>query len=544
MIQYPASRELLRKYFYWFAIALIFGWAAWRRFSLPLDPIADLDIWGYLSPGLLKLTRGEFIHSQGRNFVYPGFLFLLLRMCGDFRAIVVVQHLLGLAGGCFILMTWQRVRSFVASSPIGEGTHTVLGLLLGAVFLLAGEPIQAEMEIRPEAICGFLLALNLYFLTGFLAQKFVARKAPVAWGIGTGASAVLFAAVKPSFVFLALVPVLPIGIFLVTRKPLRQKIALVLGITVSAAIVAVPEYFLSREDVESKLFLPTNLFVVHADLIRDQMADDVASGAILPYKREWLDKMERQLAVEIEKSAAAEGSKFPSLGFSLDYLQHEPNSIADQVALEFNDDISAITSFYRFYYWRTWQKRPVAMLKKIGRQLALFYAPVSPVYDRRKFIPLAIVYKISAGSFNHDVYREGVREHPAALEFIRRSTVLGETAAPIEQPRLIRITVAFLAGAYLVLLALTLALSAASLRANFRKTIGPLVALTLLVFAYNAAASLEVAILQVFDGPRYSTVQFCFTLLAEFLALRLLVEAALAIFWNSRSAAKIPARYP
>src|ERR1041384_2778402 len=167
MMQSRASGKWIRQSAYWIAIAAIFMWAACRRFSPPLDPIADLDIWGYLSPALLKLTRGEFVHAQGRNFVYPGFLFLILRAFGDLRAIAVVQHVLGLAGGGLILLMWRRVRSFSASSPVGDRSHSVLGLFLVAVFLLAGEPIRAEMEIRPEGICAFLVALNFYFLTGF-----------------------------------------------------------------------------------------------------------------------------------------------------------------------------------------------------------------------------------------------------------------------------------------------------------------------------------------------------------------------------------------
>lgn len=529
MIDMPPRHLRFSRLIYSSAIVALFAWAAWRRFSLPLVPIADLDIWGYLSPALLKLTHGEFVHAHGRNFLYPGFLYLLLRVFGDFRAIAIVQHILGLAGGGLILMTWRNVRNFTAASRVGDCAHTMLGLLLASAFLLAGEPIRAEMEIRPEAICAFLLALNLYFLTGYLAQHFVAPKAPVAWGIGTGASAVLLAAVKPSFVFLALVPLLPVGIFLVTRNPWRQKIVLALGIAFSAAIVAVPEYFLSRDDELSRLFLPTNLFVVHADLIRDQLADDVGTGAVLPYERDWLAKIQKQLAVEIEKSAAAEGSKFPSLGFSPDYLMYYTNSIADQVAAEFNYDIAKITSFYRFCYWRTWQERPLGMLKKIGRQFTLFYAPVSPVYDRRKNIPLAILYKIGADSFGHESYHEVLKAYPRALEFIRRSASLGETAPPIEQSRMVRMTIAFLARAYLLLLTLTLVVAAACVRTEFRKRIGWLTTVTLLVFAYNAAACLEVAILQVFDGPRYSTVQFCFTVVAEFLALRLLLEATLQL---------------
>ena len=505
-------------------LAAIFGCATWRRFSLPLEPIADLDIWGYLSPALFKLTRGEFVHAHGRNFLYPGFLFLLLRAFGDFRAIVIAQHILGLVGGGFIVMAWQKIRSFTAFSKFGDRTHTVLGLGLAAVFFLAGEPIRAEMGIRPEGICAFLLALNLYFLTGFLAQRFVAREAPIVWGIGTGVTAVLLAAVKPSFFFLALVPLLPIGIFLVTRNPLRQKVVIALGIAFSAALIAVPEHFLSRGDDRSQLFLPTNLFVVHADLIRDQLADDVATGANLPYPRERLDKIQKQLALEIEKSAVAEGSHFPSLGFSPDYLMYTATSIAEQVAQEFNYDIPAITSFYNFCYWRTWQQRPGAMLKKIGRQFALFYAPISPVYDRRKFIPLAIVYEISAHSFDRESYREVLSAYPGTLDFIRRSASLGETAPPVQQARLIHKLVVFLARSYLTLLGLTFVIAAACFRTDFRKTLGALAALTLLVFAYNAAACLEVAIMQVFDGPRYSTVQFCFTVFAEFLALRLVLE--------------------
>src|ERR1043165_6432346 len=105
---------------YWILFVALFAWAAWRRFSIPLEPVADLDTWGYLAPALFKLTGGEFVHVCGRNFVYPGFLLVVLRMFGDFRAVVVVQHLLGLAGGGLLFLTWQRTRIFLASSLVGE----------------------------------------------------------------------------------------------------------------------------------------------------------------------------------------------------------------------------------------------------------------------------------------------------------------------------------------------------------------------------------------------------------------------------------------
>src|SRR5438874_709938 len=114
----PPRRLPISRLVYGVAVLSLFVWAAWQRFSLPLDPIADLDTWGYLSPALLKLTGGEFVHVHGRNFVYPAFLLAVLRLFGDFGAILIVQHFLGLAGGGLTLMTWRRVRTFITPSPV------------------------------------------------------------------------------------------------------------------------------------------------------------------------------------------------------------------------------------------------------------------------------------------------------------------------------------------------------------------------------------------------------------------------------------------
>src|SRR5438477_9949061 len=143
----PPRRIEISRLVYWIALGFLFAWAAWLRFSLPLDPIADPDTWGYLAPALQKLTGSGFGH-EGRNFVYPGFLFLLLRLFGDFRAITITQHLLGLAAGSFLLVTWRRVRTFVEASRLNAGTRDFLGLIAAAIVSLAGGPIRTEMQIR------------------------------------------------------------------------------------------------------------------------------------------------------------------------------------------------------------------------------------------------------------------------------------------------------------------------------------------------------------------------------------------------------------
>src|SRR5712692_6514776 len=113
---------------YWSGVAAVFAWAAWQRFGLPLDPIADPDTWGYLSPALRKLTGAPFGHTSGRNFIYPGFVYLLLRVFRDFRAIATTQHVLGLVAGAILLLTWHRARALLARPRLSREFYCAIGL--------------------------------------------------------------------------------------------------------------------------------------------------------------------------------------------------------------------------------------------------------------------------------------------------------------------------------------------------------------------------------------------------------------------------------
>ncbi len=523
----PPRSLPISRLFYWAAVISLFGWAIWQRFfSLPLDPIADPDIWGYLSPALKQLTGSGFVHAEARNFLYPGFLLLLLRFFGDFRAITIVQHLLGLSAGAFLLLTWRRARIFVVAPRLTVGSYHAVGLITAAVFLVAGEPIRAEMQIRPEGICAFLFSVNLWFAVAFIAGTFVEKRPPSpGLGIGLTFTAMLLASVKPSFIFLALVAMLPVGISFLQRGFIRQKLWLLGGAGAAAILLFVPEYFLSREDDLAPLFLPTSLFVIHADLIRDQMADDLKEAVNLPYPRDWLGRVHADLSAEIAKSRAAP-ENYSSIGFSPDYLMYRQTSIATRLLEEFHYDTAAVTAFYRFYYWRTWKHCPIAMLKKIGRQLAIFYAPMCPAYDLEKMNPLTIWYQIGFTSLHNFNYPDLWKAYPPAVEFMRRIEPLAHGTPAIHQRKASRRALVFLAGAYLPFLAISLLLGAVALfRREYRQRVGWLVGLTLFLLCYNAGACLEVAIIHSLDVPRYSTVQMFFTLLAEFLAARLLLES-------------------
>jgi hypothetical protein len=521
-----ASGKSWRAFAFWSVLAILFVSAAWRRFSLPLDPITDPDIWGYLSPALLKLTGAEFVHLEGRNFVYPAFVLMVLRVFADFRAITVIQHLLGMAAGAVAIMTWHRVGTFLPKpSSLPRIVHQVLALFFAGVVLLAGEPIRTEMQLRPEGVCAFVLSLNLFFVIEFIRRAFVEKRDAVWFGAGVGVTGLLLASLKPSFVFLTALAAVPLAIFFFRANALREKCLLALSLVLAALGILVPEYFFSRSDETARTFLPTTLFTTHADLIRDQLADDLEHQAATPYQPARLRRILDQLKPEIQKSA--DGSGYRSLGFSPDYLMHNPGLCVAAIAREFNDDMPAVSAFYYYYYWRCWQQRPLAMTRKVGRQLALFYAPVCSAYDPGKNIPLAPWYEQSVGSLDRSSQPPVWNNYPPASELLRHSRELINRAPVIQQNRIIRMALTFLAVAYLPLLGATLAFAVAVLFwRGLRKQLGWLAMVALFVFAYNAAVSLETAIVHSLEVPRYATIQFYFTVLAECLAIRLLFEAA------------------
>ena len=517
-------RIQISQFLYWMAVAGLFAIAVWQRFSLPLDPIADPDTWGYLAPALQKLTGLEFVH-QGRNFIYPGFLFLVLRLFGDFRAISVVQHILGLAAGGLLLMTWRRAHTFVAAPRLKAWSHNVLGLAATAIFLVAGDPIRTEMQIRPEGVCAFFLSLNLWCVVQFIGDTFVEKKQPsVRLGVGLVLTAVVLASLKPSFVFLALISLLPLGVLFLCPGFSSRKFWLAAGAITGALLFLLPEYLLSRNDQFARVFLPTTLFVIHADIIRDQMADDLKLGAQLPYSREWLSRVHAELSEEIEKSATPGPEYYPSLGFSPDHLMYRENSIASRLDEEFQHNVAVLTNFYRFYYGRTWQHRPFAMAQKIVRQMAIFYAPRCPAYDPSKIMLLTDRYQLGVASLNDDTYRGVWQNYRPAVEFVSRTDSLSHDAGSILQRKVLRRSLTFLARAYRPLLFVTLIFAVAAFF-HPRRPLGWLAALTLFVFSYNAAACFEVAIIHSLEVVRYTFVQMFFTLLAEFLALWLVIES-------------------
>lgn len=526
----PANRALARRgrslfvYVYWVAVALIFGWAIWLRFSLPPTPIADPDTWGYLSPAMGKLIGTGWVHHL-RNYLYPGFLFVLLRVFHDFRAITVAQHLLGVAAGGLFLVVWRRTRDFATRLRTAREVHAAIGLGAVAIYLFALDPMRFETSIRPEGITPFIVMLNIWLVVEFAWRCWARRtdRMPLALGWAAVGSAVILCLARPSVALAATGALAPVAAALFRPFPLTSKLALVVGSLAVAGVLLLPERFLARGDDDAATFLPTELFMIHAAIIRDQMAADVANGASLPYSTDWLRQTERRLAAEITKSAAEQ--PYPTLGLQPDYLMFGQNSFHTVMRREFQGRSEEMCAFYRFYYWRTWREQPKRMLAQIARQFGVFYASPCPAYHLTKTWRIARDYALSREAMASARFAVIWANCPPLVPLVSETEHLARSPFVLRGPSPIQKWEKFLAFAYLPCLAVATTLATSVFVCGpLRRRFGLLAALVVFFYWYNFGTCFEIALVHSLDNHRYDRMQLIFTILPQAATFLLAIE--------------------
>jgi len=501
----------------WSGVIAIFGSAAWLRLRLPLTPFVDPDTWGYLSPAISKLSGLGFTHLL-RNYFYPAFLYLILRVFGDFRAISVVQHLLGLAAGGILLAIWRRIYCFTSEPRLPPALHFAIGLCLAFTYLSASEPTRFESGLRPEGVASFLIIINIFFIVEFWYRCFIQPKPdlPAMLGVLSVVSSIAVVLAKPSFAIAATGALLPVITALFCNFSPRRKLVLI-GVCAPAAVLMIlPAQLPTRADPANQEFLPTQLFVIHADVICDQMAKDVQNDTVGPYRRDWLRKIQQLLTAELAE-AKRTGYHWRVLGFDANYLMYDDTSIVAKVRKEFGGDRKQIRKFYWYLYVRAWLCQPGRMAAKVAREMLVFYSRTCPAYTDKKHRWVSEEYRRSLVAI-----QEAHWLGHAWFDFGPFRRLLEETASlassdlVLNIPRFVRGWNWLLAITYLPA-TLMAGIGAAVTLANhkLRHRFGAIAGLVLLLCWYNFGANLEVAIVHSLDDPRYKTVQLISTVLAQ-----------------------------
>ncbi len=519
----------LARILYIVLLIFLFSCAAYFRWGLPQEPLIDPDVDGYLGPGLLALTGHGFQHIEGRSFVYPGFVYLILAFFRDFRAITIVQHLSGLAAGGVLLACWNRCLSLIPSPITPKPVYRLLGLLVAALFLFNTSVVRLEHLIRPEAIFPLFAALSAYLNIQFIHYRFLKRESRLSliYGTVTIFNACLLFYLKPSFYLATAAATLPVWVsFFDPRESLRRKLVLT-GLAAFSVIVllVLPEYALGRNDPDSKTFLPTTLFVVHANIIKYQLAKDIASGANTPYSPQLLENAYELLDQEMKRSKQT--GRYTSLGFDPDYLMYE-DSFDRKFSAHFKSQYptDSPAKFYYYYFFRTWIHQPGRMLKKVARQFSILYNNIGKAspYKLEDHKKLSAAY-----TANSDLIQKRASlfllQYEPLQAFIRSCDQLNGTRSQLDQPMVISFINSFLArtltlSLLLALLLLFIVAKDPALRTNY----GWFLATTLLLFGYSFADTLGIAIVHTLEITRYLTNQLVHCLLPQCLTLFLAAE--------------------
>lgn len=526
-------------------LILLFGAAAWARFRLPLAPISDPDIWCYFNPALSKLLGGAFQHTYGQCFLYPGLIWVILAAAGDFRWITAVQHFLGLGTGVLLLVAWRQARSFLPRPRVPSFVYDLMGLAMAGMFLLSPSPVGFEHTLRPESVFPFFVILNVCLNLAFIRRRFHVPGAggdgrTVAAGAGAVFVCVMAWLLKPSFSVMLLLANLPVicSLFL-PGASWRAKTALALAPTLAAGgLLVLPEWHFRRGDRDAHSFLALSLFTVHANLIRDQMKEDLARHRAAPYDPAWLADVRDHLTAEIRQSAAA--GHYLSLGFNPDYLKEE-RSFIGWLVKRLDGDRERTAFFCDDWYERAWHGRPSAMLQKIASQLGVFYRfGPSPVYRKsnrydlkREYVRSAIIFNPNDQPFDGGRPPPGsnlekVTRYPPSREYLAQAARWARESIAVTAPGWVRSTAAFLAITYFPLCMGALALgAAASVSRAIRRWGGPAIGVLLLLYAYNFGVTLALSIGHSMSIGRYSTYQLAFTVLAQGIGLWLAAEIGL-----------------
>ena len=357
------------------ALALIAGGFI-ARAHLPTIPLADGDTWGYLNPALSWLGGSGFKETNERDWLYPALLAAILRMSGQFNAIVYVQRFLGLSGAFLFWLSWRSWLRLLAVPSFGfRVVSSIVALSLLSLYALSPQQALFENSIRPEGMLAFFEMIYFCCLLEFFHARWKLRQASLAilFGAGTLGFSYLVLLLKPSwgFSFGSTLLCLLGGTLGKTSRLVRFG-PLLGGCAACLLLFAVPRG-LGFEKQEARLFLPCTLVAVHAPQILE-------TDAIVPSHNESNDALLPenfyQLLGVAYQPARADATRCPVLGFNQEYILYD-SGFFSAIAQKENWTHRQLQAACYAAYFRAWRYVPISMMRKIIKQALIFLFPRS-----------------------------------------------------------------------------------------------------------------------------------------------------------------------
>ncbi len=354
--------------------AIILAVAVLERVRAPALASIDPDFGGYLQPAIQMLSGEGFGHTGSREFLYPAFVFAVLRAFGDLSAVVVVQHVLGIAAACLVWFAWLRI-PLPSHPPWLETARRVAGLGLLATQSWLAQSIVYELQIRPEAVTplfqGALLVAVVEGLRLRMDDHHTGRRLLAVACLCVG-SATALAMLRPQTLLLAPSAVLAVGLLLLHLRPgwRLAAAALLLPPVASFALLVLPDRILAAEDPNAGRFMPGVVLSWHFHWVAPMMEEALASEPDAP-GQDAVRHLLRTYAEERAHFDPERDHRYADRGFNPDRLFFGPFIRDLDEHLEGGDD--AFRRLALGWFARAALDDPGRLVSKVAGELWLVY---------------------------------------------------------------------------------------------------------------------------------------------------------------------------
>ena len=524
--------EVLCAVFYWILALLVIAAGVCPRFGMPQWPLMDKDSVSYLAPAISKYAGGAFEGMQSRSFPYPAMIYAALAAFNSFKAVAVLQHLSGILAGILMILAWNQARFLIRLPVLPELAYRLIGLLPALIFLISSKNMLYEHFLRPEAVMPFFVMGAVFLTVQFIRAALAEDRTRAAFIYGTALifDSALMYFIKPSWGFNVLLCSLPVAVsFFAKKEPFGWKaLRMAVPVILVLGLLVWPDRVLKKRDPMGNLFLPETLFVIHANIILNQLDADLNHNDTA-YSTELLRSVEQTLREEIHPEKAAR--KMATMDFDPDYL-HFRSPLFQKMRDELGDN-ERLASFCFYYYKRAFFKRPMEMGQKIRKSMSVFYRAECPVYEaEKKGISLAKAY---ADTVKLISIRSTANQSPARSLYLEACKNLGHAKHVIRPSWLGPGVYKALRFSFLPsLIAAMILCLGIFFSGSLRPGLWLFGAFVLLMFSYNFGNCLTVSIAHTLGIRRYVHSQQVFVVFAHFLSLVLLLETGLAIWRQQR----------
>jgi hypothetical protein len=370
----------------WAVLAGLVAAAAMARIQIAPVAISEWDSWGWLNPALSWLGGAGFREQFEREWLYGGFLAACLRITGSFSGYIVIQQVLGLLAGVLMWLTWRTWTALFPKHVVFEIASIITGLFVVAIYLFSPIVLALELSIRPEGIMAFLAFSQLYCITNYCKFRWQEPKAVTSAVFGALAIPLAYAlfVLKPNWLLAVPATTLPVFVGLFGKGfPLIVRILTpILGFFLILVTVLLPEKIFFIPTAETRVVLPMTLFTIHADVIHENMAHELATSGTPEDRRRFLEGFLPVFEKEMQ-AARALASYYPRLGFDPDYLMYR-SSVFPFLEGTCAMSRKEIAAFCRRSFLSAVWNRPFGYARKVVTQLGYFFFPDDGTFFRAR----------------------------------------------------------------------------------------------------------------------------------------------------------------